>query len=155
MLIDFDACYFSSVIIPPFNLDTFLVWFIIAYFLGHLVQGISNLINSIKPLRFLIPEDKGSFNEMQIEILFQAKKYFGVQKQYNDRLWNLCYMLASAKDITGQVQAFNSYYSLYRGWFVIFTLFIQAITLLSTYHHKLNQAEQTALLVGEPQANTC
>jgi len=30
-------------LVPPFNFDTFLVWFIIAYFLGHLVQGISNL----------------------------------------------------------------------------------------------------------------
>jgi len=31
-------------------------------------------------------------------------------------------MFASAKDITGQVQAFNSYYSLYRGWLIVFIL---------------------------------
>ena len=138
LLFIFNIHYFFQVITPPFNLDTFLAWFIIAYFLGHLVQGISNLINSIRPLRFLIPENKGDFDDKQKEILQQATEYFGVQKLDNNRLWNLCYMLANAKDITGQVQAFNSYYSLYRGWLVVFAL--EALFLLYplfiAYHWK-------------------
>lgn len=122
LLLVFNASYFFQATTPPFNLDTFLVWFIVAYFLGHLIQGIANLINSIKLLRFLLPEDKENFDDKQKEVLGQAKEYFELQKQDESRLWNFCYMFASAKDITGQVQAFNSYYSLYRGWLIVFIL---------------------------------
>jgi len=122
LLLVFNAIYFFQATIPTFSLDTFLIWFIVAYFAGHLVQGIANLINEIKFLRFLVPENKEDFDEKQKEILQQAKEYFGLQKQDDSRSWNLCYMFATAKDITGQVQAFNSYYSLYRGWLVAFIL---------------------------------
>ncbi len=122
LLFVFNASYFFQTTMPPFNLDTFLAWFIVAYFAGHLVQGVANLINSIKLLRFLVPEYKEDFDDKQKEVLQQARDYFGLKKQDDDRLWNFCYMLASAKDITGQVQAFNSYYSLYRGWLVVFAL---------------------------------
>jgi len=127
IILIFDGFYFFQVSIPSFNLNTFLVWFVIAYLLGHLIQGIANLIRDIttrkkKLLRFLIPEEKNDFNETQREILQQAKEYFRLYKQNESELWNLCYMFASAKDITGQVQSFNSYYSLYRGWLVIFVL---------------------------------
>jgi len=123
----FDAFYFFQVSIPSFKLDTFLVWFVIAYLLGHVIQGIANFIRDIKirkkrPLRFLIPEEKDDFSESQKEILQQAKEYFGLGKLDKNNLLNLCYMFANAKDITGQVQAFNSYYSLYRGWLVVFIL---------------------------------
>lgn len=122
LLFVFNATYFFQATIPPFNLDTFLAWFVVAYFLGHLIQGIANFINSIKLLRFLILEDKENFDDKQKEVLGQAKDYFGLQKQDENRLWNFCYMFASAKDITGQVQVFNSYYSLYRGWLIVFIL---------------------------------
>lgn len=118
----FNGVYFFKLAIPVFDINTFLIWFIAAYFLGHLIQGIANIINSIKPLRFLVPEDKENFDDKQKEVLQQAKEYFGLQKQDGNKLWNFCYMFASAKDITGQVQAFNSYYSLYRGWLMIFIL---------------------------------
>lgn len=122
LLLVFNAAYFFQTTIPLFRLDTFLAWFIVAYFAGHFVQGVANLINEIKLLRFLVPENKEGFNEKQKEILQQAKEFFGLQKQDDNRLWNLCYMFANAKDITGQVQAFNSYYSLYRGWLILFVL---------------------------------
>jgi hypothetical protein len=139
LLFVFNAIYFFQAIIPPFGLDTFLAWFIVAYFLGHLIQGIANFINSIKLLRFLVPEDKENFDDKQKEVLEQAKEYFGLQKQDENRLWNFCYMFASAKDITGQVQAFNSYYSLYRGWLVAFifeSLFLLYF-LISAYDWKI------------------
>ncbi len=119
LLFVFNISYFFQTTTPPFNLDTLLAWFIVAYFLGHLVQGVANLINSTKVLRFLVPEHE-DFDAKQKEVLRQACDYFKLQKQDDGRLWNLCYMLASAKDITGQVQTFNSYYSLYRGWLVVF-----------------------------------
>jgi hypothetical protein len=122
LLLVFNVIYFFQTTIPSFNLDTFLTWFIAAYFAGHLMQGVANLINEIKFLRFLVPENKEDFDDKQKEILQQAKKYFCLQKQDDNKLWNLCYIFATAKDITGQVQAFNSYYSLYRGWLVAFTL---------------------------------
>lgn len=123
----FDAVYFFKASVPLFNLNTFLIWFVIAYFLGHLIQGIANLIGDIeirkkKPLQFLIPEEKRHFDEAQREILQQARNYFKLQNTNESKLWNLCYMFATAKDITKQVQSFNSYYSLYRGWLVIFVL---------------------------------
>jgi len=122
LVLVFNRVYFFKLTIPLFDINTFLVWFIVAYFLGHLIQGIANLVSSIKLLRFLIPEDKGNFNDKQKEVLEQAREYFGLQKQDENRLWNFCYMFANAKDITGQVQVFNSYYSMYRGWLVIFIL---------------------------------
>lgn len=146
LLFVFNATYFFQANLPPFNLDTFLIWFIIAYFSGHLIQGIANLINSIKFLRFLVPEDKGKFDEKQKELLEKAKDYFGLQKQDENRLWNLCYMFASAKDITGQVQAFNSYYSLYRGWLVAFIF--ESLFLLCFFILTCNQRTLLLLLIS-------
>lgn len=122
LLLVFNAMYFFRAAAPPFSFDIFLAWFVVAYFAGHLIQGIANLINEIKLFRFLVPENKEDFDDKQKEILQQAREFFGLQKQDDNRVWNLCYMFANAKDITGQVQAFNSYYSLYRGWLVVFIL---------------------------------
>jgi len=122
LVLIFNAIYFYGVDAPTFSLDNFLIWFIVAYFLGHLIQGVANIINSMPLLRYLMCEDKTDFNDEEKEILGQAKNYFGLDKQDNNKLWGLCHMLASGKDITGQVQAFNAYYSLYRGWFVVFFL---------------------------------
>ncbi|QSR89233.1 hypothetical protein IT6_02815 [Methylacidiphilum caldifontis] len=120
LLIDFDAFYFFQFHIISFSLDTTLIWLIIAFYVGHLVQGFANLINDISFFRFLIPEDKGSYDDKQKEILYQAKEFFGLQKQDENRLWNLCYTLVSIKDETGRVSVFNAYYGLYRGWLVLF-----------------------------------
>jgi len=81
LLLVFNASYFFKLLPRRFNLDTFLVWFIVAYFLGHLIQGIANLINSIKLLRFLLPEDKENFDDKQKEVLGQAKEYFELQNK--------------------------------------------------------------------------
>ncbi len=120
LVVIFDAVYFFGFSVPNSSLENFLIWLVIAYFIGHLLQGIANLINNIPLLRYFILENKTDFNEKEKEILEQARSYFGLEKQDNSKLWNFCYMLASAKDITGQVQSFNAYYSLYRGWLVIF-----------------------------------
>jgi len=100
-------------LIPPFNAQNFLAWFVCAYFLGHIAQAIANVF---------IKENKKDFSESEKEILEKAKKYFEVEKNSLNEIYLLCYMFASAKDITGQVQSFNSYYSLYRGWMIIFSL---------------------------------
>lgn len=101
------------IFIPAFKVQNFIMWFIIAYFLGHIVQAVANIF---------VRENKLAFSKSEKEILNRAKEYFKLEKQSLDEIYALCYMLSSAKDITGQVQSFNAYYGLYRGWFVIFAL---------------------------------
>jgi len=98
---------------PKLTTSNFIVWLIIAYFLGHIFQAIANVF---------IKEDKNNFSDSEKEILNRAKEYFKAEKQSLHELYSLCYMISSAKDITGQIQSFNAYYSLYRGWSIIFTL---------------------------------
>jgi hypothetical protein len=98
---------------PEFNALTLPIWLIVAYFLGHVIQAIANLV---------IKEKKGEFSDSEKAILETAKTYFGLEKASDGEVWNLCYMLASAKDVTGHVQTFNAFYSLYRGWLVVFAI---------------------------------
>ncbi len=120
--ISLNAVLFFKFILPPFSVDTFLVWLIVAYFLGHFLQGVTNIINKVPILCFLVKENKTDFSDDDNEILNKAKTFFGLKGQDNNKLWNLCYMLSCAKDVTGQIQSFNAYYSMSRGWFVIFLL---------------------------------
>ena len=116
---------------PDFNATTIPVWLIVSYFFGHLIQAVANLV---------IREKKGEFSDSEKSILQEAKLYFGLEKAADSEVWNLCYMLASAKDVTGHVQTFNAFYSLYRGWFVVFaieTLFIVGYTIHSYATTKL------------------
>jgi hypothetical protein len=101
-----------------FSAEILILWVIIAYFFGHIIHAIANV---------LIKENKVVFSESEKEILNNARKFFDVTKHSDNEVYLLCYMLSSAKDITGQVQSFNAYYSLYRGWFVIFLLEMEFI----------------------------
>lgn len=114
LVIAFNFYLFDKLIfVPAFNAQSFIAWFIVAYFLGHIVQAIANIF---------VRENKSEFTEPEKEILNKAKEYFKLEKQSLEEIYNFCYMLSSAKDITGQVQSFNAYYSLYRGWVVVFLL---------------------------------
>ncbi len=99
--------------IPKFDLKTAIIWLIVAYFLGHVIQAVANVF---------IKEKKEDFNEQEREILKTAEEFFGIKVLSEGEIWNLCYMTALAKDITGQINSFNAYYSLYRGWLMIFTI---------------------------------
>jgi len=98
---------------PKFDLKTAIIWFIVAYFLGHIIQAIANVI---------IREKKEDFNKQEKRILDIAEEFFGIKDLSDGEIWNLCYMTALAKDITGQITSFNAYYSLYRGWLMVFTI---------------------------------
>lgn len=116
---------------PDFTLINLPLWILVAYFFGHIIQAIANLV---------IKEKKGEFSESEKVILEAGRGYFGLEKAKDGEIWNLCYMLASAKDVTGHVQTFNAFYSLYRGWFVVFaieTLFIVGYTIHSYATTKL------------------
>lgn len=111
---------FSGLKLPTFDLNNFLIWLIGAYFLGHFIQGLANIINKIPLLKLLVSEKKKDFSPKELIILKDAAKFFDIKDQENSFVWNICYMLSTAKDITGQIQSFNAYYSMYRGWLVIF-----------------------------------
>lgn len=98
---------------PKFDLKTAIIWLIVAYFLGHIIQAVANVI---------IREKKEDFNKQEKRILKIAEEFFGMKELSDGEIWNLCYMTALAKDISGQVSSFNAYYSLYRGWLMIFTI---------------------------------
>jgi ABC-type multidrug transport system fused ATPase/permease subunit len=98
---------------PKFDLKTAIIWLIVAYFLGHIIQAVANVI---------IREKKEDFNQQEKRILKIAEEFYGVKELPDGEIWNLCYMTALAKDITGQISSFNAYYSLYRGWLVIFAI---------------------------------
>ena len=111
--------FFAISNLPEIKLDNILVWLIASYFVGHIIQALSNI---------LIREDKTDFDESEKKVLNKAKDYFNIENGDDHAAYLLCYMLACAKDITGHVVSFNAYYSLYRGWYTIFLL--QSILLL-------------------------
>lgn len=104
---------------PKLNGSNLIIWFIIAYFTGHIVQAIANIF---------IKEEKENFSESDRRILNEARKFFDLKKEPDSTIYSLCYMLTLAKDLTGHVQLFNAYYSLYRGWFI--TIMLQLIFLV-------------------------
>ncbi len=105
--------------VPTLNLSGAIVWIIVAYFLGHIIQAVANVF---------IKEKKPDFNQQEKSILTTAKKFFNTEEISDHEAWNLCYMAALAKDATGQISSFNAYYSLYRGWLILFIL--QSVFLL-------------------------
>jgi hypothetical protein len=109
---------------PKFDLNSSIIWLILTYFLGHIIQSIANII---------IKEKKEDFNEKEKKILEIAREFFEIKNLSEGEVWNLCYMMAFAKDITGQISTFNAYYSLYRGWFVIFALESLFLLLLNIF----------------------
>jgi len=115
-----NALYFYQVAIPGLTVENVLLWLVVTYFVGHMIQGVSNLLTDLPLVGRFFREPKHVFTELEKESLDEVRHFFSVDKADDNKTWNLCYMYASAKDLTGQVQAFNAYYSLYRGWSVIF-----------------------------------
>ena len=94
--------------------QSFLVWLIAAYFLGHVVQAVANIF---------IRGNKTDFSDSEKETLEEARKYFEEEeKKPLEEMYSLCYMVSLARDATGHVKAFHARYGLYRGWTVVFAL---------------------------------
>lgn len=104
---------------PTLSLSGAIIWIIVAYFLGHIIQAVANVF---------IKEKKADFNQQEKNILSTAKKFFNTEEISDYEAWKLCYMAALAKDATGQIGSFSAYYGLYRGWLILFIL--QSVFLL-------------------------
>lgn len=105
--------------IPKIDGIDFIILVIVAYFLGHLIQSLANLI---------IKEKKDDFSEQEKKILNIARENFNLKEKSDNEVYRFVNMLSLTKDFSGQVEAFNAYYSLYRGWLTVFVA--QSIFLL-------------------------
>jgi len=122
---------------PKFDLKTAIIWLIVAYFLGHIIQAVANVF---------IKEKKEDFDKQEKRILDIAEEFFGIKELSDGEIWNLCYMTALAKDVTGQISSFNAYYSLYRGWLIVFIF--ESVFLLMHVILFLNLASVLGLIMS-------
>ncbi len=117
-------CVLLNIPFPKFELESAIIWLVVAYFLGHVVQAIANVV----------VREKRVFTKKEKELLSEAKKFFEVSGASDEETWNLCYMMVLGKDMTGQISLFNAYYGMYRGWLIIFiieSLFLIGYVVLS------------------------
>ncbi|MCD6249285.1 MAG: hypothetical protein J7J98_02990 [candidate division Zixibacteria bacterium] len=110
LLAAFDIWLLTGVDLTAFELQAALVLIVVAYLLGHIVQAVANIV---------IKEKKDEYSDTQKGTLQEVREYFGFP-DWNDReAFQHCYILVCARDVAGHVAAFNAYYSLYRGWFLL------------------------------------
>ena len=98
---------------PAFTAQSFIIYLILAYFAGHVSHAIANIV---------VKEKKSEFTDAEKDILAEARQRYKLEKHSDHDIYLVCYLVSTAKDLTGQVELFNAYYSLYRGWFVIFAI---------------------------------
>lgn len=127
MVIGLDYYLISGSNLPEISTSNILMYAIGAYFIGHLIQAISNL---------LIKEDKSTFSDSDKRMLDDVRGYFGKADLSDRDTYALAYFQGCGNDPSGQVQAFNANYSLYRGWtsiFIIESVFCVAVLLFLQY----------------------
>jgi hypothetical protein len=128
LVVGFDARYFFQLNFLTADFFSVTAVVVIAYFLGHIIQAIANVITSTPVLGSCLREAKVNFSTEDKEILSDARTYFRREKASDAEAFRYCMIFANANDIAGQVKSFNAYYSLCRGWFVIF--FLESVFLL-------------------------
>ncbi len=122
ILISLDLFFLNSFkLMPAINSVNLIFYLVTAYFFGHIVQALANII---------IKEKKYSFDSFESKILKEAEKFFNVGsiKPSQSDVFQLCYLYALGKDKTSHLVQFNSLYSFYRGTFLVF--FLESIFLL-------------------------
>jgi len=120
LLVAFFDVWILKYQIPKINGVDLVVLVIVAYFLGHLIQSLANLV---------IKEKRDDFSEQEKEILNIVRENFNLKEKSDNEVYRFVNMISLGKDFSGQVETFNAYYSLYRGWLIVFV--IQSIFLLN------------------------
>lgn len=105
--------------IPEISDADFFALIVIAYFLGHVIQSLANIF---------IKEKRNDFSKQEQEILNIAREKFSLKEKTDNEIYRFVNMVSLGKDFSGQVESFNAYYGLYRGWLMVFM--IQSIFLL-------------------------
>lgn len=138
-VIGFDARYFFNLNFITTDFLSVTATIIFAYFSGHVVQAFANVITATPILSRLLRENKSGFSAEDKEILGEAKTYFNREKASDAEAFRLCMMFATANDIAEQIKPFNAYYSLCRGWFMVFFLqIIFSIYAVVQFHSTLS-----------------
>lgn len=101
---------------------------LISYFLGHVIQAISNVFGKEEER---LKETKNKEFE---DILSYARRFFKLSQSITDKqVWQYCYLFALSNDFSGHVEYFNALHSLYRGWWIASKVnFIMAAWFLMT-----------------------
>jgi len=119
LLVAFFDVWILKYQIPKISGVDLVVLVIVVYFLGHLIQSLANLV---------IKEKRDDFSEQEKKILSIARENFNLKEKSDNEVYRFVNMLSLTRDFSGQVEAFNAYYSLYRGWLIVFVA--QSIFLL-------------------------
>ena len=110
LVISFDVWLLKNWIPKIGGLDL-IILVIVVYFLGHLIQSLANLV---------LREKTKDFSEDEKKTLNIAKENYNLKEKTDNEVYRFVSMLSLTRDFSGQVEAFNAYYSLYRGWFITF-----------------------------------
>lgn len=119
LLVAFFDVWILKYQIPEISGVDLVVLVIVAYFLGHLIQSLANLV---------IKEKRDDFSEQEKKILNIARENLNLKEKSDNEVYRFINMISLTRDFSGQVEAFNAYYSLYRGWLIVFVA--QSIFLL-------------------------
>ena len=103
------------------KIESSVIILIISYFLGHIIQAVSNLFEGLLSKNFSKGEDdkKGKGDDQFAYIYEKAKKFFNLPNEIKQKIiFQYCYLYALSNDLGGQIALFNSTYSFYRGLFI-------------------------------------
>ncbi len=103
------------------KIESSVIILIISYFLGHIIQAVSNLFEGLLSKNFSKGEDdKKEKGDDQFAYIYEkAKKFFNLPNEIKQKiLFQYCYLYALSNDLGGQIALFNSTYSFYRGLFI-------------------------------------
>lgn len=100
----------------------------VSYFVGHLVQGLSNFFDNLVNNRFLkklfknLKSEKTKKEESKKQwtyITEKAQNFFELPPSIKqNQIFKYCQLYALSNDFSGHVSLFNSMYSFYRGFFI-------------------------------------
>ncbi|PLX27142.1 hypothetical protein C0583_04550 [Candidatus Parcubacteria bacterium] len=140
LVVYLNVVYILSISLP-FDISVLIVYFIISYILGHVIQGSVNLAGKIPILKFFFKENKKDFNSYEKAVLKKARSLIiddEIQEHCDEsKVWSICNLFVLLRDTTGQIQVFNSNYGLYRGLY--FTSFVQVVFMLLVLFWQFSQ----------------
>ena len=99
-----------SIKIPDFELTNSILWLILAYYYGHIIQSVANVV---------IKENKTNFTDSEKKVLDDAKNFFKSKDENYTSIFQLCYQKVLQGDNSLNILTFLANYGLYRGWFII------------------------------------
>lgn len=88
-----------------------VIFIVLSYCIGHIIQACAH---------FLLRKPQILFNNDEKDLLLNARTLFKRDKFNDYQIYRLIFLYSQCNDTTGQVNAFNSYLTLYRGWSTVF-----------------------------------